>query len=422
MALPPGLEGFVLAQQAQERKQGNQLQQLSMMMQLEDMARTNPLKYRQLQQQLEQADANAKLRQQLGQYFMGGPQQAQRAGDAGPTNDMQGNNPRGRFMGVNPMAALLMLSGDSGMGKVGGAIQESTKPMSVAEGGSVYVPGTGPIYERPKLGEGLRQTPGGGAEPIPGYGESRAGIEGGITRAKAAAEAPYQPPIETIGPNGEKVFTPRPAYAAQSLPRVGGGTVSGIPGVSSRSAVGPTPADTASAVETGKGRAEDGIKFEGRILDNGASARSNLTQLQVLAPNLEKLPSGPLYPMLVGGAAYLKQFGIDVGQISKDLGPAQATNAILNRLALQIRGTKDGEGGMPGAMSDKDREFLMKSVPNLGNTQDGNRQLIKILMTMEERKIEEAQIVSRMQADRKSSNEIREALNQFGNSRPMFGR
>jgi len=126
--------------------------------------------------------------------------------------------------------------------------------------------------------------------------------------------------------------------------------------------------------------------------------------------------------MLVGGAAYLKQFGIDVGQISKDLGPAQATNAILNRLALQIRGTKDGEGGMPGAMSDKDREFLMKSVPNLGNTQDGNRQLIKILMTMEERKIEEAQIVSRMQADRKSSNEIREALNQFGNSRPMFGR
>jgi len=72
-------------------------------------------------------------------------------------------------------------------------------------------------------------------------------------------------------------------------------------------------------------------------------------------------------------------------------------------------------------MSDKDREFLMKSVPNLGNTQDGNRQLIKILMTMEERKIEEAQIVSRMQADRKSSNEIREALNQFGNSRPMFG-
>jgi len=308
MALPPGLEGFVLAQQAQERKQGNQLQQLNMLMQLEDMARTNPLKYRQLQQQLEQADANAKLRQQLGQYFMGGPQQAQGAGDVGPTNDMQGNNPRGRFMGVNPMAAMLMLSGDSGMGKVGGAIQESTKPMSVAEGGSVYVPGTGPIYERPKLGEGLRQTPGGGAEPIPGYGASRARIEGGITGAKAAAEAPFQPPIETIGPNGEKVFTPRPAYAAQSLPRVGGGTVSGIPGVSARSAVGPTPADTASAVETGKGRAEAGIKFEGRILDNGASARSNLTQLQVLAPNLEKLPSGPLYPMLVGGAAYLKQF------------------------------------------------------------------------------------------------------------------
>jgi hypothetical protein len=422
MALPPGLEGFVLAQQAQERKQGNQLQQLNMLMQLEDMVRTNPLKYRQLQQQLEQADANAKLRQQLGQYFMGGTQQAQGAGDPAATNDMQGNNPRGRFMGVNPMAAMLMLSGDSGMGKVGGAIQESTKPMSVAEGGSVYVPGSGEIYSRPKLGEGLRQTPGGGTEPIPGYGESRARIEGGITGAKAAAEAPYQPPIETIGPNGEKVFTPRPAYAAQSLPRVGGGTVSGIPGVPPRSAVGPTPADTASAVETGKGRAEAGIKFEGRILDNGASARSNLTQLQVLAPNLEKLPSGPLYPMLVGGAAYLKQFGIDVGQISKDLGPAQATNAILNRLALQIRGTKDGEGGMPGAMSDKDREFLMKSVPNLGNTQDGNRQLIKILMTMEERKIEEAQIVSRMQADRKSSNEIREALNQFGNSRPMFGR
>ena len=77
---------------------------------------------------------------------------------------------------------------------------------------------------------------------------------------------------------------------------------------------------------------------------------------------------------------------------------------------------------MPGNLSNQDRQYLVDSIPGLNKVPDGNKQLLKIMMGLEQRKIDEASIVSRMQADKKSSDEIRNALSQFANQRPLFSK
>lgn len=65
---------------------------------------------------------------------------------------------------------------------------------------------------------------------------------------------------------------------------------------------------------------------------------------------------------------YAKGLGLDLGDVS---GP-EAANAIANRLSLDLR-NPEGGAGMPGAMSDKDREFLVGMVPGLTMTKEGRQ-------------------------------------------------
>lgn len=474
--LPPGLRGWVAADTIQNQRNAQNLQNLGGILAIQNQLESKPLQNAMLQIQLQNAVMNNRLRQGL----LGGiPQQAATsaapafgAGGISLPGGGQANLNTGEVLPAQPAPTSrnqfgidnnvmgMLLSGDPGLMATGKAILEQQKPIVGREAAPVlsrqpdgslkvefYAPKTEP-------GMMLNFGPSGvtGAQQIPGYGQAIAGLEGTRAGAIEAAKAPYQPPIETRGARNEPVFTPRPAYAAPFLNQAPAAapqpsmqippavqaqrdrgarniaanlTPSGqapaipTPNVVQGSTVGPAPADVQADIKTAEGRAEGGVKFENDVLDNGRKARSSLTNLKIIAPNLDRLPTGPLYPTLVNAGSYFKQFGIDVGQLSKDLGPAQATTAILNQLALKLRNPAGGEG-MPGALSDRDREFLVASIPGLDKSPAGNRELLRIMMSIEQRKIDEAQIVSGMQRDRKSSNEIRDALNQFANSRPLF--
>jgi hypothetical protein len=69
-------------------------------------------------------------------------------------------------------------------------------------------------------------------------------------------------------------------------------------------------------------------------------------------------------------------FGI--GDLDK-VATGDLVQTIANRLALQVRAPGGESGGMPGAMSDADRQFLKETVPSLLKTPEGNRQLITIM-------------------------------------------
>lgn len=56
---------------------------------------------------------------------------------------------------------------------------------------------------------------------------------------------------------------------------------------------------------------------------------------------------------------------------------AEVFNAISNQLALLIRNPDSGMG-LPGATSNRDLNFLIESVPNLGTSVEGNKLLLEV--------------------------------------------
>ncbi len=64
--------------------------------------------------------------------------------------------------------------------------------------------------------------------------------------------------------------------------------------------------------------------------------------------------------------------------------PAEAAMALSNEMALQLRNPASG-AGMPGQLSDKDREFLVSMVPGLGQTRAGRKLLINARKKMNRR-------------------------------------
>lgn len=77
---------------------------------------------------------------------------------------------------------------------------------------------------------------------------------------------------------------------------------------------------------------------------------------------------------------YARRLGATLGISNASKAAAgELIAAITNKLALAVRSPGGEGGGMPGAMSDADREFLRDTVPGLLKTPEGNRQLIAVM-------------------------------------------
>lgn len=446
------LSGLMQLQQMQEASQWNQ--------------QMKPLQLQQLQTAVDQAKQVNEIKRGL-LSGMAGPQpggqdalaaEGAAGGMPGPTNAAAARIPQqGALSGgsVPPQVRLGLLSGDPGLIADAKAWIETNKPIAAREGAPVINPNTGQIlFYAPKLDAGVNPTFSGGrvtgTEVIPGYAQAVGAIKGAETAGSEGAKAGFDLVTVPDGKGGTVQMSRRDALAALApkpaapmpgpipgaprltdipfIPpaqqqRVAGNMDAGLkpdgsgPAIPSSAVLGrtPTAAETSAATATAHGRADSGVKFEDTVLQGGRQGRSNLTTLQLIAPDLEKLPTGPAYSTIVNAKAYLSQFGLSH---DPNLGPAQATRALLNQLALKVRSPAGGEG-MPGAMSDPDREFLVASINGLDKLPDGNRRLMDIFMTLEQRKIDEASIVNSMRRANMGSEDIRNALDQYANDRPI---
>lgn len=88
----------------------------------------------------------------------------------------------------------------------------------------------------------------------------------------------------------------------------------------------------------------------------------------------------------IGGEAVLKlkKVGTALGMDFSGIPDSEVVAAVGNQMALEMRNPAGG-AGMPGAMSDKDREFLVSIVPGLTKTQDGNLKLIEYRRLLNQR-------------------------------------
>lgn len=154
-------------------------------------------------------------------------------------------------------------------------------------------------------------------------------------------------------------------------------------------------------------------------LQNGAQAAQNkIATLQGLQDALGQSSfTGMGAETLLGVKQAARSLGIDIGA---DLGPEETARALGNQLALQMRSPSNG-AGMPGAMSDKDREFLVASVPGLGKTPEGNARLIDFMTRVEQRNIQVAQMAQDYQErNGQLNNGFYQELSAWSAQNPLF--
>lgn len=133
--------------------------------------------------------------------------------------------------------------------------------------------------------------------------------------------------------------------------------------------------------------AEEMAKLHAKTYD---TLRTNAAAADGMVDQLDAI-EGALKQGIQTGAAgdaiqYARKIGVALGIGNANKAAAgELADAIGNKLALMIRGGGGDSGGMPGAMSDADREFLRATVPGLTKTPEGNRQLIAIMRAVAQR-------------------------------------
>lgn len=178
------------------------------------------------------------------------------------------------------------------------------------------------------------------------------------------------------------------------------------------------------SLNTTQERAESkgvGEYFGGLYMDTqkGAyAARNELNRLARMEQLLNNVSTGKLEPTKTEVAALAESFGI---KLDPNLGAKQAAMTLSNEIALSLRNPAGG-AGMPGAMSDPDREFLVSMTPGLAKTPEGNKQIILTAKKLAQRRIEVANMARQY---RKTHGQIDEGFEDqvqaYADANPLFG-
>jgi hypothetical protein len=191
-----------------------------------------------------------------------------------------------------------------------------------------------------------------------------------------------------------------------------------LPGVS------PRPQAAAVAVNIGEEKAEAKKVGEGMgemyvdLQKAGAAAPTKLGKLDRMEQLLEGVNTGKLTPAITQVASIAQSLGFE---IDSKLGPKQALEALSNEIALGLRNPAGG-AGMPGALSDKDREFLVSMTPGLSKTQEGNKLIIQTARNLAKREQEVAKLAREYRKKNGSLDEgFYDDLADFSAANPLFG-
>jgi hypothetical protein len=117
------------------------------------------------------------------------------------------------------------------------------------------------------------------------------------------------------------------------------------------------------------------------IMNAGFTAPSNIAKYQQIGKLLADVDGGKYTPAGTEFASALNGLGI---KIDKNLPNKQAAASLANQAALELRNPAGG-GGMPGALSDSDRNFLASMTPNMAQSAEGRKQVIDSYIALQTR-------------------------------------
>lgn len=173
--------------------------------------------------------------------------------------------------------------------------------------------------------------------------------------------------------------------------------------------------EKAEAKKVGEGMGEMYIDLQ----KAGAAAPAKLGKFDRMEQLMEGVNTGKLTPALTQVAAVAESLGFNV---DPKLAPKQALEALANDMTLQMRNPAGG-AGMPGALSDADREFLKSMSPGLAKTREGNKLIIQTGRALAKREEEVAKLA---RAYRKKNGSLDEGfydeLADYSAANPLFGK
>lgn len=153
------------------------------------------------------------------------------------------------------------------------------------------------------------------------------------------------------------------------------------------------------------------------IQKSGLQAGGKINKVQRLNQLLEGVNTGKLTPLGVEIASTAQSLGIN---IDPKLGNKQAAEALTNEMALELRNPSGG-AGMPGAMSDKDREFLKQMVPGIEKTPQGRKLVTESMLKLAEREKQVAKMARQYRRKRGTIDEgFFEELQSYSDANPLF--
>lgn len=277
-------------------------------------------------------------------------------------------------------------------------------------------------------------------------------MPGGMTAAPAATAAPISAPQmagrPTIAPADQKAADAESITMIQAElqnPQLPPDQRAGLqrelsrltasqsqPGFPTPSLVRPTPAqgygktsEQQTADEVAKTEATTRAEIRVKDLEDmrkniaaaGFSAPQRIAKYQQLGALLSDVDGGKLTATGTNLASAMNSLGL---KIDKNLPNKEAAAALGNEMALQLRSPASG-AGMPGAMSDKDREFLVGMIPNASQTLEGRKMLIQAQVALAQR---EQQIATFMRNYEKKygklDNGFFEQMQAWSEANPLF--
>lgn len=175
-----------------------------------------------------------------------------------------------------------------------------------------------------------------------------------------------------LGPDGQPMVNPQVAQAKKAVAAATGSDVAG---------------------HADKVMIDQAVKEHGDLQTNALQARTGIAQTNRLSSLLDQVGTGRFTTTTQEIKQMAKGVGIDLKAlgVQDDTAPAQAADALVKQMALSLRNPSQG-AGMPGAMSDQDRNFLAKMVPSLETTPEGRKLMMQYAQKMYQRSIETARI------------------------------
>jgi hypothetical protein len=153
------------------------------------------------------------------------------------------------------------------------------------------------------------------------------------------------------------------------------------------------------------------------IQSAGASATNKINKVERLNTLLDGVQTGKLTPLGVDLASTAASLGF---KIDPKLGNKQAADALSKEMALELRNPSGG-AGMPGALSNSDREFLMSMTPGLTSDPAGRKLISESMVKLAKRDQDVAKLARDYRKRKGSLDEgFYDELAKFSDANPLF--